>query len=42
MSARMNQHAQQFQQQPQTSHQNENNNKGKAGEYIDFEEIKSE
>ena len=39
MQERMNQHAQQFQQKPQ-AHQNENNNKGKAGEYIDFEEIK--
>ena len=39
MHQRMNQHEQPFQQQ-EAQRQNQSNNKGGAGEYIDFEEIK--
>lgn len=40
MQERMNQHAQQFQQQQQATDDNANKNKSRSGDYIDFEEIK--
>jgi hypothetical protein len=40
MHERMNQHTQQYQQENGTRQNQSNDNKGSAGEYIDFEEIK--
>ena len=40
MSARMNQHTEQYEQEKPSNPNQSNNNKGGVGEYIDFEEIK--
>ena len=40
MSARMNQHTEQYEQEKPSNPNQSNNNKGGVGEYIDFEEVK--